>query len=327
MAARIEPATRAAGPELVPLRQVSSMQMDALLHNEIQVWRDELAWDFGKSAELVRRFVDLRALNGCALIEDSHVVGYCYYVLEDQKGLIGDLYLLRRYRTIENEDRLLVAALQAVMSAPQVTRVEAQLMMLNARGRRTVPYPECLANFERNFMVLELDRRSRLAPAVLQRRIHIERWADFHQEGAAQLIAASYANHVDAQINDQYRSVAGARRFLYNIVQYPGCGTFFQPSSFVAFDMETGRQCGLSLASHISRTAGHITQVCVAPSLQGSGIGHELLRHSIGSLRDHGMEAVSLTVTAANEGAVELYERMGFHTARRFQAFVWEGFR
>jgi ribosomal protein S18 acetylase RimI-like enzyme len=38
------------------------------------------------------------------------------------------------------------------------------------------------------------------------------------------------------------------------------------------------------------------------------------------------MNSVSLTVTAANQSAVALYERMGFRTLRRFQALVWEGF-
>ena len=41
------------------------------------------------------------------------------------------------------------------------------------------------------------------------------------------LIAAAYKGHVDATINDQYGSVTGARRFIHNIVQYPGCGRFF----------------------------------------------------------------------------------------------------
>jgi ribosomal protein S18 acetylase RimI-like enzyme len=40
-----------------------------------------------------------------------------------------------------------------------------------------------------------------------------------------------------------------------------------------------------------------------------------------------GCRAATLTVTAANAGAVELYERVGFHTVRRFSAYVWEGFR
>jgi ribosomal protein S18 acetylase RimI-like enzyme len=43
-------------------------------------------------------------------------------------------------------------------------------------------------------------------------------------------------------------------------------------------------------------------------------------------LREHGMNSVSLTVTAGNQSAVGLYERMGFRTKRRFQALVWEGF-
>ena len=30
----------------------------------------------------------------------------------------------------------------------------------------------------------------------------------------------------------------GARRFLYNIVQYPGCGSFFRAASHVAFDLD-----------------------------------------------------------------------------------------
>jgi ribosomal protein S18 acetylase RimI-like enzyme len=199
-------------------------------------------------------------------------------------------------------------------------------MMLGGRPGRAVPLERYLAAFERNFMVKDLGHALVLEPVPPRRRIHLERWADYHQEGSAQLIASAYEGHIDAQINDQYRSIAGARRFLYNIVQYPGCGAFFQPASFVAFDMETGRLCGLSLASCISREAGHITQVCVSPALRGTGVGYELLRHTMGMLREHGMQKVSLTVTATNQSAVALYERMGFQTARRFRAFVWDGF-
>jgi hypothetical protein len=34
---------------------------------------------------------------------------------------------------------------------------------------------------------------------------------------------------------------------------------------------------------------------------------------------------LSLTVTEANRGAVELYLHLGFETKRVFDAFVWEG--
>ena len=37
-------------------------------------------------------------------------------------------------------------------------------------------------------------------------------------------------------------------------------------------------------------------------------------------------ERVSLTVTAGNTEAIELYQRIGFRATRRFAAYVWEGF-
>jgi ribosomal protein S18 acetylase RimI-like enzyme len=139
------------------------------------------------------------------------------------------------------------------------------------------------------------------------------------------LISAAYSGHIDSRINDQYRSPGGARRFLFNIVQYPGCGTFFRPASYAAFETN-GQLCGISLASLVSQRSGHITQICVSPSVRGTGIGHALLRQSLMTLRDMGCHAASLTVTAANESAVSLYERVGFHTIRQFSAYAWEGF-
>jgi ribosomal protein S18 acetylase RimI-like enzyme len=56
------------------------------------------------------------------------------------------------------------------------------------------------------------------------------------------------------------------------------------------------------------------------------GIGHALLRQSLITLREAGCRSASLTVTAANEDAVALYERVGFRTVKRFPAYVWEGF-
>ena len=62
---------------------------------------------------------------------------------------------------------------------------------------------------------------------------------------------------------------------------------------------------------------GHITQICVAPAVRGTGIGHELLRQSLTTLREMGCASASLTVTAANEDAVALYERVGFRRCAR----------
>jgi len=328
MAARLEPAAGAHGPTLVDLRQLRSEDLAALLDEEVAIWRDLLDWDFGKSAELVRRFVDMRALNGVALVDEQECAGYAYYVLEDHKGLIGDLFVRAAFRSVENENRLLECVLESMMRAPRISRIESQLMMAHSAGRRPMPQPRYLSSFERNFMVLELGRHTlalpRRTPAA--GRAYFEKWSDQHLEPAAQLIAAAYLGHVDSLINDQYRSVSGARRFLYNIVQYPGCGSFFKPASMAAFERVTGRMCGVCLASLVMPDCGHITQICVAPWARGTGVGYELLRQSLGVLRASGCQKTSLTVTASNTEAIKLYEDVGFETIRRFAAYVWEGF-
>jgi ribosomal protein S18 acetylase RimI-like enzyme len=107
-------------------------------------------------------------------------------------------------------------------------------------------------------------------------------------------------------------------------VQYPGCGTFFSPASFAASDAKTGTLRGVSLASRVADDVGHITQVCVAPSHKGTGLGYELLRRSLVALAGHGCRSASLTVTVSNTAAIRLYERMGFVNRRDFAAYVWE---
>jgi ribosomal protein S18 acetylase RimI-like enzyme len=325
MAARIEVAPSVPIPDLIDLRRLSSGHLDLLLDEETREWKTNLDWDFSKSADLVRRFVDLRALSGCALMDAGQAVGYSYFVVEEHKGLIGDLYVRPEWRTVENENRLLASVLEGVVTGSQVRRVESQLMLLPGVPR-AIPGSEFLTTYERDFMLIDLDAAPALADRPARHRIHVEKWSDHHQESAAQLIAAAYAGHIDSYINDQYRSVPGARRFLYNIVQYPGCGSFFRPASYVAFDLDRGTLTGLSLASIVGPESGHITQICVAPQLRGSGVGYELLRDSLATLRQHGCRRVSLTVTAANREAVELYEQIGFRTLRKFSAYVWEGF-
>jgi ribosomal protein S18 acetylase RimI-like enzyme len=309
---------------MVDLRRLSAREIEPLLAEEIQSWRRELDWDFDKSADLVRRFVDLRALSGYALVDGDAIAGYLYYVLEDGKGLIGDLYVRHAWRSPEAEDRLLEAALEAIIGNRSVRRIESQLMMLRQAEGRELPRADFLGAYERNFMRIDLTRAP-LDQGRVRRAVYLERWSEHYQDAAAQLIATAYSGHVDSRINDQYRSASGARRFLYNIVQYPGCGVFYRPASYAAFDSPSGRLCGISLASLVAPECGHITQICVSPSVRGTGVGHALLRQSLTTLRDLGCRSASLTVTRSNEDAVALYERVGFRTTRRFSAYVWEG--
>lgn len=316
----------ARAPEIVHLGQIRSGELEPMLREETRAWRQQLDWDFRSSADLVRRFVDVRALNGYALLVDGRVAGYSYSVSEEHKGLIGDLYVVERFRTAENEHRLLGAVVRKLMDIPYIRRIESQLMLLGPGRPRPAPASEFLKTFDRQFMIFELSALEWLKPRSIDGHVMLDLWTERRQDECAHVIAAAYRGHIDSAINDQYRSVAGARRFLYNIVQYPGCGTFFAAGSWLAVDRATNRVCGLCLSNLVAAEVGHITQVCVTPAVQGTGLGYELLRQSLGSLAQAGARRVSLTVTSANTVAIRLYERMGFTTLRRFPALVWEGF-
>ena len=54
-----------------------------------------------------------------------------------------------------------------------------------------------------------------------------------------------------------------------------------------------------------------------------TGLGTAMMELSFAGLAKAGYREVSLTVTDLNAGAVELYERLGFGTFRKFGAFVW----
>ena len=293
---------------VVDLRHVSADHLVPLLERETLDWRTELDWDFRHSADLVRRFVHLQALNGFALLQGSRVVGYSYFVCEDGKGLIGDLFLAREYSTVANENVLLRAVLDAIWRTPGVRRIESQLMMLSSPLDREVPQANWFRCYPRFFMEIPLGKAVKL-PEKKSSSVAIFPWTEQRQDDTARLISHSYQGHIDSLINDQYRSFAGARRFLTNIVQYPGCGTFFAPASYAAIAGHELR--GISLSSLVASDVGHITQVCVSPSERNTGLGYELMRRSLLALAAHGCRSVSLTVTSANSNAVRLYERMG----------------
>ncbi|MCW5978423.1 MAG: GNAT family N-acetyltransferase [Bryobacteraceae bacterium] len=317
--------TCAGATALVDLRRIRADSLNDLLEEETQHWKDLLDWDFASSADLVRRFVRMKSLSGWVLAAGNRPIGYSYFVCEDAKGLIGDLYILDRYRSAELEYRLLTAVLDSLFAASCLHRVEAQLMTLSSPFDRALPRSDFVGVHARNFMVIPLEAAHSLPPGKAADQVRVERFTHSAHEEAARLIAASYRGHVDGEINDQYRSVSGARRFLSNIVQYPGCGSFFPPGSLVAVLPDTGELAGVSLSSLVAGDVGHITQVCTLPAARRRGIAYELVRRSLLALAWYGCRKASLTVTSSNTEAVRLYERMGFSTTRVFAAYVWNG--
>ncbi len=152
----------------------------------------------------------------------------------------------------------------------------------------------------------------------------LRRWRNEDYEDAAGLIHGSYRGHVDARINDQYRSLHGSLRFLHNIVRFPGCGVFETQHSWVIADEAAHRLVAMILCSRVAPDVAHVTQLCVLPEARGRRLGRHLLEHCAAELTRAGYHAITLTVTESNIPAATLYGRLGFTLRHRFDSAVLE---
>ena len=314
--------------ELVDLRQLRARDLAPLLEEERRLWAEELHWDYRPSAEVIRRHADAGTLPGVAALVGGQVAGYSFYILDDTKGIIGDLYVLRPYRRQQPTGTaagvatlLLEHTLETLESSPRLRRLEAQIIPCGTEPLAPVFLARDFRSFPRVFLYKELRPqapRAESAPAGVALRV----WEDSYFQPMAGLIVAAYRGHVDSRINDQYGTSGGALRFLKNIVVFPGCGIFLAETSLVAVEVGTERLLGAALTSRVAAGVAHVTQVCVAPERQGQGLGRALMEAVLARLAGRGYRGVSLTVTAENERAVQLYYKLGFQVIKGFAAFA-----
>jgi ribosomal protein S18 acetylase RimI-like enzyme len=306
---------------IIDLRQTTVRQIEALLLEEAKHWQDELHWDYDSALNLIKRFLDAHALSGCVAMEKGVALGYSFYVLEDHKGLIGGLYVSPNYDQEPIGRRLLDEMLFSMRAIPQLHRIEAQLMPFGGPVESALK-DQGFRLYTRQFMLLDLHKKNEHAPGI-NSGLRLDRWHDRFFESCAKLIYLAYANHVDGDINDQYRSRHGALKFLKNIVLLPGCGQFQPAASFVLRHPGSDDLVGAVLASEVAPGVGHTTQLCVQPGFQGHGLGRILMQTSAEALRALKYNELTLTVTSENHTAVHLYERLGFSTIKSFTAGVW----
>lgn len=310
--------------EIIDLRRLGPDDLEPLLQEEAAAWKENLHWDYTATTAMIRRFLEGRALTGYAAVENGRAAGFSFYVCEGSKGLIGDVYICRSHRQGDTAGRVLTHVLETLEATPGVCRIEAQLLHVDSPAVRELFAAHGFTCYERVFLHLALAglaRRELTPPPGFE----IRGWEPTRFLDTANLITRSYEGHVDSQVSDQYRTQAGALRFLDNIIHYPGCGEFYPAASYlVQATASPAPPCGLILTSVVSAGVGHITQLCVSPEWQRSGIGRSLLERALGTLAQRGFHAVTLTATLANRSAMELYHSAGFTELMRFPAFALE---
>jgi ribosomal protein S18 acetylase RimI-like enzyme len=276
-----------------------------------------------------------KRLSGYALVLDGIIRGYCFFFCDGEKGLMGDLFVGSAPAGLHQALELLEQSNETLLATPGLRRVEAQLPHYTFEDLEDNFRSWNYRGYRRRFMALFLPEWrpcgcSRSGPADSQRRgtasldqFRITPCDKRYVREAAELLFGAYQHHVDAAINDQYGSLAGATRLLDNILHNQGCGEFLAQVSKVAIHRTTHKLAGVLTVTAVRSDTAHIPQIAIARSLQGIGLGTALLEAAFNDLGKAGYQRVSLTVTDANAGALRLYERLGFKTFRNFGAFVF----
>jgi len=315
--------------EILDLRHFSATQLAPLLRDEAIRWSARLHWDYTKATQLLLEYLDSRILPGFVALHNGHVAGYAFCVYEGEKAVIGDVYALGEAEGMRNPicETLLHHTLEMLQATPAIDRVESQLLMFPAGALHAPFLARGFQPFPRLFMICDLNASSltqSASPTKLASGFRIHPWRPEFYDSAADLIHRAYIGHMDAGINDQYRTLHGAQRFLHNIIRFPGCGTFDAENSWVLRDSRTLNLEGLILCSRVREDVGHITQLCISPRVQRHGLGRSLLGHCARGFVQSNVTGLSLTVTEANSPALSLYQHNGFNMLHRFEAMVWD---
>ncbi len=303
--------------------------MRALLHEETRTGVRDCIGTSLVRRKLITRYINMRALDGVALVCGSEVVGYCYWVTEDHKAILGDLYVRDFWRSPEVENQLLNQSIEtlrhsATLPALAVRRVESQLMQVGSPAELLCRGENAPLRFPRIFMLRRSSGCPATGPSLSTTTYGFSIGDPVWFDSTAELIAQVYRGHVDSQINDQYQSNSGAERFLRKHRQLPWMRLIPTRIELCPLSILRAMFWVCVIATRVAPETGHIAQVCAANAHLGRGLGYELLRRSMLALQSGGCHEVSLTVTESNLRAQRLYSRMGFPLDTPLPALVWD---
>jgi ribosomal protein S18 acetylase RimI-like enzyme len=302
------------------LREAQPRELRALLDEEALLWHSELGWDFGDVRAAVSGGIERGSLPGRVVADGARAVAYCYYMVDPARVIVGSIFATRALRGQGLEEDLVDAVIEDARSERGSGRVECQTLFCTASGADARFERQGFASRARHYMRRELTapvpEPAALAPEITLRPLRRE-----DLTAAAEIVYRSHQHSVDAALNMTYATPATCRTFVETLVVRAGCGRFDHEAS--RFAEGPSGPLGVLIASRLSRTNGHVCQVSVVPGAQGNGLGAALVSRALAAFREQGLVSATLSVTASNERAHRLYERLGFSVQRAFAAHAW----
>ena len=306
---------------MVPLAETDLAALERLFDEECAEWIELLKWDYKGASMLVRDVARQRQLSGLVAVSGNTTVGFAYYLIEDRRCSIGDVYVSRPWRGMGIDRDMAEAVLDKIDQVGRVRRIESQCVGVGNHDADLLFQARGFERLERSYMLAEVASEDpSLAPTT---DVTIRHWkkTDFSQ--AVRVIHRSYHGTYDSRINSQYRTEQGCAELLTILTDHIWCGDFLPLVSRVAV-RPSGSIVGVLIASRVARGVAHIGQISVHPAHQGRGIGRRMIASAVAEFRNRGFKSASLAVTTANAGAFHLYQTCGFETIHTFPVFYRE---
>jgi len=307
--------------EFQPISRADRNLLIALMNEERQAYFSDLSWDNAPIQQILQSFINQELLPGYVALNGHRAVGYTYFLIHQNKGIIGTIYASKTDQLQQVADGMLELAIQCLKETAGIRRIEAQIMPFHNVNLTAVFTRHGFQYYERYF--LELDLIHYAKREILDSVVRIIPWDSAYFAQAAEVTFKSYQHQTDALLCEDYCSIAGCAGYLRSLIDNPGCGIFVPEGSFVGLD-NSGRACGFTISSRISSRAGMIPQISSLPAYQGRGVGNALIHRTLCYFKSASYSTVGLTVTKKNRRAFEWYQRVGFRIKKEFGAYVWE---
>ena len=294
-------------------------ELEGIWRCEEQWWRERLLWDISDPLAALRRVVERQGVPGKAVRVGTQTVGYAYYVISGDLGVLSGLVVLPAWDTPEVGGSLLQATVDAIRQQG-VRRIESSCVSMASPWLVPVCERAGLQTSWREFLRLDLPRAQ--APGRAPTRVQLEPWRGTHLREAAAIMQAAYHATVDVELNMLYRTAEGCSIVLENLLHQGGCGPLVAEAS--AFVRHRGQGIGFVVVTEIAPRQGHLAQVAVLPAYQRQGVGRLLVDHCLSQLAARHFDTLSLIVSRTNQRAFSLYQAMGLQAILAFPVFVWE---
>ena len=279
--------------------------VEALYEAERQRWLRDLGWDTSDAWPEVEGARAAGRLPGLLAVDDRGTIcGWTYFLVDDRVAQVGSL----------------------VGESPAATRALIDSVVARAAGRAECvtcfAYPRApgleAALAAHGFELTRYQYLSRTAPALDPFRPDgAEPWRDGDETDAAALLRAAYGS------NGRYFAAHGLpqewRRYVHNLVAYPGCGRFDRTATRVMRD-DDGRMAALVMMTALGPGVAHVAQVAVHPDHRGQGLAGKLLERALGMAHAAGRSRTTLLVEEGASAARTLYARRGFRFCASFIA-------